>query len=608
MSERPATGGGTAAQPGPFHGAGHLVRAVVAHAPGASALALALLLAAAVTEAFGLAMIVPLLYVTGLAGAADAQNPIVDSVVRVAAWIGVELTLPTVLGVFLALALVRTATGWQRQRLLARIRLGFVDRLREDLYASTAGAKWAQLARWRPSDIHHTLTSDVRRAGQGVNLLFQLTVGAVLALAQIAIAVLLAPLISLGALLAGGALLLLTGPLVRHSGRRGAQLTRGNRKLYATVADFLAGLKLVKSHNAEARHVGAFTAAARAMRQSQLASTAIGQAARAALDLGAAATVAALVYFVVTNTGLSLPELLVLVFVFVRLMPALIRLQQAAQQLANTLPAYVHATDVQRRLREAAETPADAGEAPLVFRKALKMRNVSFAYAGAPDRPVLTNIDLSLPACAFIAVVGPSGAGKSTLADLLLGLLAPVAGELRIDGTQLTGANARRWRRSAACVPQDPYLFHDTVRANLLWAAPTASEEDLRHALRLAAAGEFVDALPQGLDTVVGERGARLSGGEAQRIALARALVRRPALLVLDEATGQLDDDSDHHQADADSSVTDSAPPPPPMDSDKQPKRPWSRPTIRSLDRVGRTNAGYYTRPKPESVSYNPSS
>ena len=146
---------------------------------------------------------------------------------------------------------------------------------------------------------------------------------------------------------------------------------------------------------------------------------------------------------------------------------------------------------------------------------------------------------------------GPSGAGKSTIADILMGLVLPDSGTLKLDGRPLGPEGVRGWRDQIGYVAPDTFLFHDTIRANLKWARPDASEDEMLAALRQASAFDFVAGLKDGLDTVVGDRGMMVSQGERQRLALARAFLRRPSMLILDEATNSLDSENEGRVLDA---------------------------------------------------------
>ncbi len=520
--------------------AGRLARALIVHAPRRTALALLLLLAANIAEAFGILMLIPFLGAVGLAEQPGERGLFSEVVTRLAGAVGVELTLPIVLGMFLALAAVRAATGWKRDIVLTSLQLGFVQRFREQIYEAVARAGWEFIHSRRQSDAQYVLTVGMNAVSRSILELMQFTVAAMLVLLQIVFAGLISPVICGLAVLVGGTLLLLTRPLMLRSRALGRELVRTRRDLHGLATDFLAGLKLVKSYGAEEPHVRRFAEVAAAERRRTVASAAARSTARAAVDLAAGATLTALAWLAASTATLTLPELIVLAAIFVRVLLALSKAQDHAQHLLHTLPSYANAESIHRALRDAAEPAARNDEPPLALRRGMAVRHVSFVYTGAAGAPALADVNLDLPAGSLTAIAGPSGAGKTTLADLLLGLIAPADGEVLADGVPLTGSNLCRWRRSVACVPQEPYLFHDTIRANLQWVRPEASEADLWRVLRLAAA-EFVAALPEGLDTIVGDRGSRLSGGERQRLGLAQALVREPALLVLDEATSQLD-------------------------------------------------------------------
>jgi ATP-binding cassette, subfamily B, bacterial MsbA len=180
---------------------------------------------------------------------------------------------------------------------------------------------------------------------------------------------------------------------------------------------------------------------------------------------------------------------------------------------------------------------------------AVSLRNVTFTYGG--ESRALDGFDLEIPAGTNVALVGPSGAGKSTVFNLILRFFDPEAGHISIDGQDLRDVTLASLRAAIALVSQDSLLFDDTVRANILYGRPDASEADLNNAAIAAHAAGFIGQLPQGYDTPVGPRGVRLSGGQRQRILIARAILRNAPVLLLDEATSSLDNESERIVQDA---------------------------------------------------------
>ena len=175
----------------------------------------------------------------------------------------------------------------------------------------------------------------------------------------------------------------------------------------------------------------------------------------------------------------------------------------------------------------------------------IQLNNVLFAYSGSGERPVFKKLNLTIPNGQSVGLVGKSGGGKSTLTHLLLRYMDIADGTITIDGQSIANVTQTSLRSAIAYVPQDPFLFHRSLRDNIAYGKPEATEKEIIDAARKAHALEFIKTLPQGLDTIVGERGVKLSGGQRQRIAIARAIVKNAPILILDEATSALDSESE---------------------------------------------------------------
>lgn len=249
-------------------------------------------------------------------------------------------------------------------------------------------------------------------------------------------------------------------------------------------------------------------------------------------------------YYISIQMKLSFSELSMILFAMWKSMPVLASLTKILSSLSETLPSFDKILDLQL---DAQTHQIQSGAQPFQgFANQITLKQFNFKYPGS-EQPVLKDINLLIPKGKMVALVGRSGSGKSTLVDILMGFYPDYTGKFEVDNTPFCQFELSSYRKKIGYVPQNSLLFNTSIRNNFLWIHPQLSESEMLWACQQAHALEFIEALEDGFDTIVGDRGVRLSGGQVQRLALARAIAIKPELLILDEATSALDSESENY-------------------------------------------------------------
>lgn len=506
-------------------------RFTLKEAAGRTWLVLLLLLIGSCLESLSLLMTIPLLHmISGSQGVGSAFPSFMP-----------PITLGPLLGAIVLLLLSQSLIARRRIVLMTQTMHSAIDALRMRLFTAIGQGRWSRIAAMRGSDLNHALTADMDRVQLGIFNLMSLGQNIIL----LAIYGLLSALVSwqmtLFALVVGTAIVAALYPMRRRTARHAQFMAAALRERQHVTSEFIAGMKLARAFNNEASYLGRLDQLLTALRGETVRFARLAANSSIAFQIASSVAGALFIYVAYAYVVLPLPQIVTMLLLFMRLAPRFNAVQETLQQLILTMPAYEHVRQLMERFAaDAADEERGGGERVPLLQREIRFEHVCVRHEGQ-QQDALADLDITLPAGRMTALVGPSGAGKSSIADVLMGLLHPRAGRLLVDGVAIGPGNRRQWRDQIAYVPQDVFLLHDTIAANLRIARAGASEAQIWAALEAANAKSFVEALPSGLETVLGDRGSRLSGGERQRIALARALLRQPRLLVLDEATSALD-------------------------------------------------------------------
>jgi subfamily B ATP-binding cassette protein MsbA len=505
---------------------------------------LGMIVLAGFVEGFGISLFIPLLEIMQN-GDATSDNMIMRATHRVYDFLGIELDLYTTLGGILTLTTASLLIGFSHRLLIAHVQHLYTQRLRSRLAQSSFAAKWEYLSGQKHSDLINLILQESYRSGYA--LLTELN--CIAAIVQILILLGLAVAISweLVALCTAIVLVLLAIPakLLLAAKQLGIEKTTIHGDISFRMLDFLRGAKFIKITASEdpvrVQLDNVFAKSYRNYFRSDFNKSAVYFFSQALPIFMLAATISAAYGWLEIQTSLILVFLLILV----RIAPRLAQLQQQYQTYMLAAPALASIKAKIMENERHAESLTDAGENFALLNTGITVENIYYSYAGA-DAVVVNGVSLDVARNQFHAIVGPSGSGKSTLVDLITGIRTPDRGSITIDGRRLQDYRPDSWRRHIGYVGQETTIFNDTVRNNLRFAHPDATDEEILNRLSIANFLPVLDGFSEGLDTILGENGTRLSGGERQRLAIARALMGRPALLILDEATSALDNESEY--------------------------------------------------------------
>lgn len=500
-------------------------------------------------DGLGIVLIIPMISSSGIVSINSKSTPI-SGLFEFQETLPKTLALSIILGVYILLVIGQNLLQRSINISNAKVQQGFFRHLRLSTYRLLLQANWEFFLKRRKSNLINSLTSELARVNSGIFLFLQLLATFIFTLIQICMAFFFSAKMTLFVLVCGLGLIYCSRKFIKRAKNLGSKTNDLAQSYLAGITDHFNGIKEIKSNSLEETRMAWFRSLTKKIFQEQIEYVQLRSSSQMIYQIASAILISCFIFISIKMFNAEPEQFLLIILIFSRLWPRFTSIQSNLEQIAATLPAFKALEDLQKDCKEAKELDSwyleKYGSLGTVGKfQGLECKKIYFRYNQNDPSYTLDDINIKIPSNCMTAIVGRSGAGKSTLIDILMGLLPPERGMVNIDGSPLNSKNLLSFRQSISYVSQDPFLFNTSVRENLLMINPDVSDEQIWEALEFSAAADFVRNLPKGLDTFIGDRGVKLSGGERQRIVLARAILRRPSILILDEATSALDSENE---------------------------------------------------------------
>lgn len=493
-------------------------------------------------QGISLIVLIPLLQLVGLNVGNGSVGQIESGISQFLELVKIQPTLPLVLLVYVIVISSIAILNRMQTLQTSFIQYQFAAKLRKRLYNAITKSNWLFFSKNKSSNFTHALTNEIERISIGTGQFLTLMASTMILVVYIIFALKIAGLFTGIIFLIGVMILLILRRRVLQSRVTGENITQTNKDLYSSIIQNMDGMKTIKSFGMQEASIEYFSNQTNEVASKYMDTIRSYADVKLLFDVGTVIVLSIMVLLLIDVVKLPLVSLFLLIYIFVVMIPQFSTIQRSYQYFINSLSAYKNVLNLEEECISNTDYLSNE-KAQIFLKNSIKLENVSFSYE-SQSHYFLKDVNIELPKGKTVAIVGSSGAGKSTIADLLMGFIQPKTGTILVDEHNIQDFIGS-WREYIGYVSQETFLFNETIKFNLLLAKPDATDTDVIDALKLAAAYEFVSKLPDGIDTFIGDRGVKLSGGEKQRIAMARALLRKPYLLILDEFTSNLDSENE---------------------------------------------------------------